>query len=326
MVKFIDCKAGEVIDIPGKGSWQGTRHEFGEQEIWAVNAALAARRPLLVRGEPGTGKSQLARAAAATLDRHFIYHVVRAGTGAQDLQYHYDAVARLGDAQVMGCRQDGGSGGKEIDEQLAPSKYLSPGPLWWTFDWQFAQNIYDTGSRFMEKSEPLGDWQPEKGVVLLIDEIDKADADLPNGLLEILGNGSFSVPYVTQAIGTDPQATPPLVIITTNEERELPPAFVRRCLVLHLELPHTDESLIRFLVTRGQVHFPKTCSPEVMKRAAELLAASRRQARSLGLPLPGQAEYLDMLRAISRLESSMDPMAVLEHISGFCLEKKKADR
>ena len=320
-MRFINCTPGQVINIPGTGSWKSTRHEFEEEGIWAINSALAAERPLLIRGLPGTGKSQLARAAASALNRLFIYHVVRAGTGAQDLQYHYDAVARLGDAQTLGCRP----GISNVEEILAPSNYLSPGPLWWTFDWDFAEAIYEKGSRFMEKPEQSDGRRPEQGVVLLIDEIDKADADLPNGLLEILGNGSFSVPYLNRAVGAKKDTIPPLVIITTNEERELPPAFVRRCMVLHLELPEKDAELIEFLVRRGEVHFPEPFRKDVMQRAAQMLAESRTQAKHLGLPLPGQAEYLDMLRAIDRLDSSLDPMEVLEHISGFCLKKRKAD-
>lgn len=320
-MRFINCTPGQIIDIPGTGSWKSTPHEFEDEGIWAINVALAAERPLLIRGLPGTGKSQLARAAAQALNRMFIYHVVRAGTRAQDLQYHYDAVARLGDAQTLACRQ----GISNVEEELAPSKYLSPGPLWWTFDWGFAEEIYKTGSRYLEKPEKLDGWHPDKGVVLLIDEIDKADADLPNGLLEILGNGSFSIPYLDRAVGAQKDAAPPLVIITTNEERELPPAFERRCMVLHLELPEEDDDLIVFLMKRGDVHFSKSINKDVMRRAAQMLAASRNQAKHLGLPLPGQAEYLDMLRAIDRLESDLDPTAVLKHISGFCLKKKKAD-
>jgi MoxR-like ATPase len=320
-VKFINYTPGEIIHIPGTGSWKSTPHEFEEEGIWAINAALAAERPLLIRGLPGTGKSQLARAAAAALNRLFIYHVVRAGTGAQDLQYHYDAVARLGDAQTLACRAKISN----VEKELAPSNYLSPGPLWWTFDWGFADEVYEKGSRLIEKPERSDDWHPEQGVVLLIDEIDKADADLPNGLLEILGNGSFSVPYLNRAVGSKEGSTLPLVIITTNEERELPSAFVRRCMVLHLELPEKDGELIDFLVKRGEVHFSKLRGKKVMQRSAQMLAESRTQAKTQGLPLPGQAEYLDMLRAIDRLESDMDPMKVLDHISCFCLKKKKAD-
>ena len=95
-----------------------------------------------------------------------------------------------------------------------------------------------------------GDADPANGCVVLIDEIDKAETDVPNGLLEALGNGEFTPPGRTQPVNA--VIEPPLVIVTTNEERELPGAFRRRCLVLHLELPKTRKELGSFLTDRGR--------------------------------------------------------------------------
>jgi len=135
--------------------------------------------------------------------------------------------------------------------------------------------------------------------VLLVDEIDKAESDLPNGLLEALGAGQFTPfgchdPVVAGAI-------PPLVVITTNEERALPDAFVRRCLVLPLSLPQKEDELIALLAGRGRAHF-RDLDPAILDLAARQLAADRKKAiAQRWRPLPGQAEYLDLLRAIRGL-------------------------
>ncbi len=289
----------EKITLPKRGSWPATVHVFDSYSVNAIRAALCAERPLLIRGEPGTGKSQLARAAAEHLDRLFVSEVVHSRSESQDLQYHFDAVGRLGEAQALGhiCRQE-----EEVRKKLAPINYLSPGPLWWVFDWKTADTQYKQCPHHYPRPEPPQGWEErkEKGSVLLIDEIDKADADLPNGLLETLGNGSFPVPYLQEPVGMSGAAVP-LVIITTNEERELPPAFVRRCLVLHLRLPKEEKEFCSFLVNRGKHHFGTSCSEEVMRETAKLLWADRAEARRQGGTPPGQAEYLDMLRALSRL-------------------------
>jgi MoxR-like ATPase len=165
---------------------------------------------------------------------------------------------------------------------------------------------------------------PRNGALLLIDEIDKAESDVPNGLLEALGAGSFPAPGKPAPITAIGE--PPLVVITTNEERTLPDAFIRRCLVLHLRLPDQREDLIAHLVARGQAHFPH--APEaVLRRAAELLVQDREKARrEHWLPLPGQAEYLDLVRAVLCLaekggEPGRDPAAILDEVAGFALVK-----
>jgi len=322
----------EPFDLPEQGNWPKTRHVFEKADAYALRAAMAAQRPLLVRGEPGTGKSQLARAAAVTLGRVFIPEVVHARSESQDLQWQFDAVARLGEAQALGA---GHCSRREIDARLDPLAYLSPGPLWWAFDWEAAEAQY-RHSRFKQR-HPVKpeDWTPATGSVVLIDEIDKADADLPNGLLETLGTGGFTVPYRDRQVSLPDGVAAPLVIITTNEERELPAAFVRRCFVLHLHLPDDDprlqdedesvrrRKLLNWLVKRGKDHFGRRVTVEVARLAAMQLWEDRKAARGQGVSAPGQAEYLDLLRALDELEPGEPDkqQQLLMEIKDFALKK-----
>lgn len=157
--------------------------------------------------------------------------------------------------------------------------------------------------------------------MILIDEIDKANAELPNSLLEILGNNAVEIPCLGKTIGGE-DGIPPLVIITTNEERELPPAFVRRCLVLHLDLPKDEQELQAFLVRRGTLHFGEQCQPAVLSKAAEQLVRDRQLAVEKGVTPPGQAEYLDMLRALAILgQDEAAQLDMLQQINKFVLRK-----
>ncbi len=141
----------------------------------------------------------------------------------------------------------------------------------------------------------------KNGWVVLIDEIDKAESDVPNGLLEVLGAGQFTPLGYEQPISPG-AGVAPLIIITTNEERVLPDAFIRRCLVLHLALPRADEALIAHLKQRGRAHFGGATSDEVLEEAARQLVADRTFAEEQQLrPLPGQAEYLDLVRVVVKL-------------------------
>ena len=168
--------------LPAMGTWRESVHVFDERSAQAIRAALAAGRPLLVRGDPGTGKSQLARAAAKVLGRKFLSQVVDAHTEIQDLWYRFDAVSRLGNAQLLSIA------GKETSADAAnstlnPQHYLSPGILWWAFAWDSAKQHHCKHKSFKPDARDTGD--SNQGVVLLLDEIDKADADLPNSLLTL---------------------------------------------------------------------------------------------------------------------------------------------
>ncbi|MBN2441723.1 MAG: MoxR family ATPase [Spirochaetales bacterium] len=293
----LEKETGKRIMLPSIDSWGDTCHVFDKKSLWALTAALTAERPLLLRGEPGSGKSQLARAAAEVLGRVFIYEVVHARSESRDLQYTYDTVSRLGEAQVLNAKP--GLDSRTVEDILAHEHFLSPGPLWWAFDWKTAEEQYKKCNQGRQPTKPL-DWTMEKGSVLLIDEIDKADADLPNGLLETLGNGRFTIPYRKEPVGLEDELPPPLVIITTNEERELPAAFTRRCLVYHLSLPKEEDLCKQWLIGRGKIHFTGELTDIIYETAAALLWKNRISALQSGLQPPGQAEYLDLLRAVKR--------------------------
>ncbi len=306
------------LHLLAHGSWPESIHQFDTDSINALKAALAARRPLLLRGDPGTGKSQLARAAAIALKRLFVYEVITAHTESQDLLWRFDAVARLAEVQTLSAQSTEKQRGQALDSK----RYLSPGPLWWSLCWQSADDVYRNSRYQLNSPELPAGWQPDDGSVLLIDEIDKANAELPNGLLEILANNAIKIPWLNNTIGGD-DSVPPLVIITTNEERELPAAFVRRCLVLNLELPADENEFKQKMVARGLLHFKEKCSENICVQAAEQLFKDRTEAKNKGITnLPGQAEYLDMLRALSVLgQTESEQQKMLEAIAKFTFVK-----
>ncbi|MCP5197410.1 MAG: AAA family ATPase [Gammaproteobacteria bacterium] len=338
-MNFLEIADEALVELAATGDMPEAVHQFNPRQIRAVNAALAARRPLLVRGEPGIGKSQLARAAAKGLGRAFVPHTVDARTESRDLLWHFDAVARLAEAQLLGtlCRlsdldpphsmpkppvENEPTVPPNIRDRLAISQFLHPRALWWAFDWNDAlQRAKNIG--LSAPPQPDGG-DPANGCLVLIDEIDKAEADVPNGLLEALGAGCFHPQGCTEPVKA--QGIAPLVVITTNEERALPDAFVRRCLVLHLRLPSDPKKLVERLIARGHAHFDHyqpPASDKLLQRAAELLIADRETAReNHWLPLPGQAEYLDLVRAvITRERTAKAQETLIEQVAEFVLKK-----
>jgi MoxR-like ATPase len=310
------------FDLEPVDGWPAQRHQFESDSVWAVQAALATCRPLLVRGEPGTGKSQLARAAAQVMNRPFLYQVITSRTEVTDLLYEMDAVSRLAEAQVLGA---GGKNRDDLRRELLPERFIRPGKIWWATDWPGASSRAEqTGSPLPETLRP---WQ--NGCVLLIDEIDKADAELPNALLECFANQSFQVAHKKDPVRRPPEQPAPLVVVTTNEERELPAPFLRRCWVLHLALPKEEDVLKSFLINRGKVHFDTGYEKnlpgyaDVLAEAADRLIADRRDASAGGLHKPGQAEYLDLCRAVFTIadEQKRPAAEVLGAVAGFALRK-----
>ena len=313
-IEYLKIPAGKELPLPARGALSDAVHVFEQSSILAINTALAARRPLLIRGEPGIGKSQLAHAAAVGLKRVFLPKVIDARTESRDLFYAFDAVARLAEAQLQGalCHPEEDQVRARLDEK----RFLKPGPLWWAFDWVSAQ----TQAEFVGAEVPKRPKGPSTkvGTVVLLDEIDKADASVPNGLLEALGNGEFSVPG-SGTVGV--KGIPPLVVVTTNEERALPDAFLRRCMVLHLRVDEGKDKLIPWLMERGLAHF-RSCAESVRREAAEQLFKDRDTMQRRGLAAPGQAEYLDLLRAVLELaKDEAGQCAKLKEISPFALEK-----
>lgn len=305
-----------IIKLPEVGRLSQSVHLLSEDERLAIDMALATNRALLVRGEPGTGKSQLARAAAAALGRPFLRTVVDARTESSDLLWHYDQVARLARAQiieVLGLAE-------RAEQELEPHNFVTPGPLWRALSWESARKLNSWAH------QPPEDWTPAKGVVLLIDEIDKADSSVPSALLSVLGEGTFRTPDGTEIACANDNG-PPLVLITTNEDRMLPAAFVRRCLVLQIELPEIKEKLIDWLHERGQAHFPEA-NQKLLQRAAELVHGMRDKARRAGVCPPGLAEYIDLLRAVHEWPDSDDTarLELLDRLAPFALDKHPRER
>ncbi len=215
-MKFISYTPGLRADLEPHGAIADQVHLFDEREVRALNAALAAGRPLLVRGEPGIGKSQLARAAAKMLKRTFIQQVVDSQTESRDLLWRLDSLGRLAEAQLAGALRD-----KSVEDaraDFAIEKFVVPGPLWWGFDWPSAERQAAASARARVRTdvpERGAEADPDNGSVVLIDEIDKAEAEVPNGLLEALGSGRIAPPGCGVVNAKEPA---PLVVITTNEE------------------------------------------------------------------------------------------------------------
>jgi MoxR-like ATPase len=312
-----DYPVATPVPLPATGTWPDSVHRFDAETVAALRAAEAAGRPLLIRGEPGTGKSQTAHAAAAVAARLLLAVVIDGRSEAQDLLWHFDAVGRLSDAQLGG--QGGGRGA------LEPGHYVSPGPLWWAYDWDSAERQWQLRRLGEPPPRPPG-WEADSGTVLLIDEIDKADPDLPNAFLELLGNRGFTVPYLGERVVRS--ACPPLVVITTNEERELPSAFLRRCLVLTLRLP---AALRAWLIDLGRLHLTHLglgarTHEDILSAAADQLIADRAEAQHNQRYAPGLAEYLDLVIALARLAADeAGQRRLLDLTAGFVLRKSPAE-
>ncbi|SEQ22173.1 MULTISPECIES: AAA family ATPase [Pseudomonas] len=177
----------------------------------AVNAAITLQRPLLIKGEPGTGKTLLAEQLAQALGTQLITWHIKSTTKAHQGRYEYDAVSRLRDSQLG------------VDKVHDVANYIKKGKLWEAFDAQ-------------------------ERVVLLIDEIDKADIEFPNDLLQELDRMEF---YVYETGETVRAQHRPIIIITSNNEKELPDAFLRRCFFHYIAFP--DRDTLKRIV---EVHFP----------------------------------------------------------------------
>jgi len=245
--------------------FQGTQNYVATQDLMlSVNAAITLKRPLLVKGEPGTGKTMLAEEVAQALDMPLLQWHIKSTTKAQQGLYEYDAVSRLRDSQLSSV--DGGERVKDINN------YIVKGVLWQAFT-------------------------AEQPVALLIDEIDKADIEFPNDLLREIDRMEFYCYETRQLIKAKNR---PLVFITSNNEKELPDAFLRRCFFHYIKFP--DASTMQSIV---DVHFPG------LKK--ELLSAAMKtfyDVRNLpGLKKkPSTSELLDWLKLLVAEDISLEAL------------------
>jgi MoxR-like ATPase len=293
--------------------------------ILAVNAAIHLRAPLLVTGDPGTGKTQLAYFLGLYFGIELFPYTVRSTSTAKDLRYDFDAVAYLREAYLAQAgRTEPGQAGQPSDAQTAQGRtpadqpavpaprraadadprmrHIEPGPLWRAFDHQ-AQCL------------------------VLIDEIDKAPRDFPNDLLQELDKQEFPHPFSTREadkISAD-RAHLPLVLVTSNNERRLPDAFLRRCIVHHIEM--TPELIKTAVAAHAQPAFAALGQP-VRDAAIARFRELRREQRLARRP--GIAELLAWLVTLARArpdigadELARTPLAALPHL--HCLVKLQED-
>ena len=245
--------------------FQGSKNYVATQDLMlAVNAAATLKKPLLVKGEPGTGKTMLAEEVAETMGVPLLQWHIKSTTKAQQGLYEYDAVSRLRDSQLSSL--DGSEKVKDIHN------YIVKGVLWQAFT-------------------------SETPVALLIDEIDKADIEFPNDLLREIDRMEFYVYETRELIKAKHR---PLVFITSNNEKELPDAFLRRCFFHYIKFPDADT--MRQIV---DVHFPS------LKK--ELLAAAMKtfyDVRNLpGLKKkPSTSELLDWLKLLVAEDISLEAL------------------
>jgi MoxR-like ATPase len=306
--KRLDSRDGQVYVLPST------------DPLWlAVRIAKTTGRPLLLRGEPGTGKSSLAAKVALDEKWRYYEHTMTPSTDGTELLWTFDSARKSSRVASNGS---------------APSEdyeFVEPGPLWWAFDRNQARfrgqprrRVIDAyrNDEAEEPSRELNSGRLEDGAVVLIDDIDKAGVDVPNGLLGALGSGRFRV----DETGTDVELhedTNVLVVITTNNERDLPPAFERRCIVHDLVPPSADQLVaIALAHAKHEGRSLTKIKKERIRRVAEKVTELREAAQAKQLRAPGIAEFLDAVWAC--LDTGIDPDGDLwESVQSMTLAKNR---
>lgn len=283
----------------------------------AAEIAIVTQRPLLIRGQPGSGKSSFAPFVARNLKWRFYETNITGRTEAKDLLWKFDALSRLRDAQVQYGAHD-----------IAPSHYVTPGILWWAFNRENAIKFVSQKKKLSKcgvpgpsnNDEPFVDINCQRDpnrAVVLIDEIDKADPELPNDLLEVFGLNRFTIDEMDRTIERkvpEPDLNPRspnhfgslLIIITTNQERDLSTAFMRRCVVHSIEEPQNEAEQIERLREIAELHMrsliaSQLAGVELARDVAKVCCRLRQEAKRRSGRGPSTAEFLDALRVCYRL-------------------------
>ena len=291
---------------------------FNEDIAIALDVALATNRPLLVSGNPGCGKSRLADAIAAVQGWSLLYMTMTSRTRVESLTAEVDQLRRLNDAQAS-------RGGSPLKPDAC---YLNPGLFWWAFQPETAKlRGMDQDAAHNNKVElpyPGIEGNNKDHAVLLIDEIDKAEPDLPNDLLEPLDRRRFDLPDGFRVHDKTriewSETTQLLTLITTNGERELPQAFLRRCVLLRLPDPQPEK-----LVVIALKHFPDGDKARIQAIAAKI-RVFREEAELHNRRPPGISEFLDAINACEKcgIDVSDDKDSIWKKIENAVLVKGKA--
>lgn len=277
----------------------------------ALQVALVTNRPLLVSGLPGSGKTTLAKAIAESQGWSYLKHTLTSRSRLEDLTGEVDQLQRLHDAHAAVGNNNG----------LMPDwAYLKPGLFWWGFDAESAllkgkskDTIAALDDNFRPPSKPQTLKDGVSDIVILLDEIDKAEPDLPNDLLEPLDRRSFQLPDGTEIKASDDLHM--LVVITTNGERDLPPAFLRRC--IHLKLQSPDSEALQRIAA---FHFKEASNQVIFAAVAEKFTNLVATAEKIDRRPPGTSEYLDAVRACLELGITPD-CEVWEQVERATLRK-----
>jgi MoxR-like ATPase len=301
------------FDLPPEDTFPGEGdvdpYVFTEAIAIAVDVAHITGRPLLVEGKPGCGKSRLAEALAAIKGWHFLNKSITSRTTLEDLTNEYDNLKRLHDAHSAGVK------GVSLKSDW---EYNRPGIFWWAFNRVSAQNRgkdhqrSSTAFKGVERKQEDG----ANNTLLLIDEIDKAEPDLPNDLLDTierrrieLRDGSFIDADQTSQIFT---------IITSNQERSLPAAFLRRCVSLYIEEPDAED-----LKKIAKSHLGETIDVTLLEKIVNRILEYRDREETEGLRVPGTSEFLDTLKVcMARNISPDDTSRVWRQVENSILRKK----